>query len=197
MNLQGRSIYLRHCNEQDIPLLFQWRNSEEFRSKCSIRRKEISLDDFKKELERDFHRDRHIQMMIVRKSDGKPIGTIYSYDYKKIDQYLFVTIFLPKEFQTNGYGVEAVVLFLQYLFKGFPLFKIYMEVYEYNTQSLSCIRGARFAEEGRFIKHRLFNGIRYDLLRFAVYRDKNLQQIERFLRRLKRGAWTLTKSKNQ
>jgi RimJ/RimL family protein N-acetyltransferase len=188
MDLQGRRIYLRYCNEHDITLLFRWRNSEEFRSKCSIRRNKINLDDFKKELERDFQRDRHVQMMIIRKKDGVPIGTVYSYGYRKTDGYAFITIFLSREYQFSGYGIEAIALFLWYLFSEFLLFKIYMEVYEYNTQSLSCICGAGFAEEGRFSKHRLFKGIRYDLLRFAVYRDKNLQQIKMFLRRLKRGA---------
>lgn len=188
MDLQGRRIYLRHCSKHDISLLFQWRNSNEFREKCSVRRNEINFDNFKKELEGDFQHDRHIQMMIVRKSDGKSIGTIYSYDYKKIDQYLFITIFISREFQANGYGVEAVALFLQYLFNKFTLFKIYMEVYEYNAQSLSCIRGAGFVQEGLFGGHRLFNGVRYDLLRYAIYKERDLPKIEVFLRRLKRGA---------
>lgn len=187
MDLHGRSVHLRHCNVTDILNLFQWRNSDEFREKCSVRRNRISLDDFEKELERDFQRDRHIQMMIVRKSDGKSIGTLYSYNYKKVDGYAFITIFLPKEYQANGYGAEAIALFLHYLFNEFLLFKIYMEVYEYNDGSISCIRGAGFSQEGCFSGHRLFGGVRYDLLRYAIYKERDLPKIETFLRRLKRN----------
>jgi len=187
MDLQGRHVYLRCCSEQDISLLFQWRNDNDFRKNCSVRRDETNLDDFREELKEDFKRDRHIQMMIVRKKDEKSIGTIYSYGYKKVDGYAFITIFLSESYRTSGYGVEAIALFLYHLFSKFPIFKIYMEVYEYNTQSLSCICGAGFSQEGCFGGHRLFNGIRYDLLRYAIYKERDISRIEIFLRRLKRN----------
>lgn len=188
MNLQGKSIYLRFCNNEDIPLLFDWRNNVDFRKNCSVRRDEINLENFKKELSEDFERDRHIQMMIVRRSDDKVMGTVYSYGYKKTDEYVFITTFLSEEYRVHGYGAEAVALFLFYLFSELPVFKIYMEVYEYNKDSFSCIRGAGFSQEGCFIGHRLFSGTRYNLLRYAIYRKKDLPIIERFLRRLRQNV---------
>lgn len=187
MNLQGRSVYLRYCEEKDVLRLFEWRNDVDFMKNCSVRRDKINLDDFKKELSDDFERDRHAQMMIVRKANEEPIGTIYSYGYKKVDGYIFITTFLSKKCRANGYGPEAFALFAKHLFGELSLYKIYMEVYEYNNSSLSCARGAGFTQEGCFGGHRLFNGERYDLLRYAIYKERDLHKIESFLRRLNRN----------
>jgi RimJ/RimL family protein N-acetyltransferase len=182
--LGTRRIYMRHICNSDLKILCQWRNSQDFRKYCSVRRNKISLPLFKKELQKDFRRDRHLQMLIFLKRTNKPIGTIYSYGLKKTDGYACVTTFLSRSYQKKGYGVEAVALFLYCLFSNYSLYKIYMDIYEYNKSSLSTIANAGFSEEGRFKEHRLYNGKRYDLFRYATYR-KNLSKITKLLRRLK------------
>jgi RimJ/RimL family protein N-acetyltransferase len=190
--LETRRIYMQRIRNGDLKILCQWRNSQDFRKYCSVRRDKVSSALFKKELQKDFRRDRHLQMLIFLKRTNKPIGTIYSYGFKKIDGYVYITTFLSRSYRKKGYGAEAIALFLYHLFSNYPLYKIYMEIYGYNKSSLSTIANAGFSEEGRFREHRLYNGKRYDLFRYAVYK-RDLSKITKFLKRLTKKL----KSKNE
>lgn len=169
--VETRRLFLRPMDDSDLLALYEWRNEEDFLRNCSYRRTPVSFEGFKKELVNDFQRDRHIQMVIVEKVTGVAIGTIYSYNFKKADGYVFVTTFITKAYQRRGYGAEAFAAFVNYLFSRHELFKVYLEVYEYNLESLLIMRGAGFVEEGRFRRHRLIDGKRYDVIRFAIYRE--------------------------
>lgn len=173
MFIRGHRIILRQIQPIDLEILWNWRNDPHFLQFCSVRRKSLGIGDFDKELGLDFLRDRHEQFLIYKKSDpNNPIGTIYSYSLNRVDGYVFVTIYLNKENARKGYGAVAVAVFFQYLFETFSLFKIYIEVYEYNVQSLNPLLKGGAVEEGRFRKHRLFDGKRWDLIRLAIYRDQ-------------------------
>lgn len=181
--LETRRIRLLPLTETHLPSLYQWRNSPAFLSNCTNRRETVSYDGFLEELDRDFNRDRHEQFVIQRKGSGELVGTIYSYNLNKVDSYAFITIFLQGGRQHMGYGVDAVALFLRRLFMTHNLFKVYMEVYEYNLPALSAIKGtSTMVEEGRFGRQRFWNGNRYDVIRFAVFHD-SLSQVNEFLSR--------------
>jgi len=182
--VETRHVILRPIAESDLETLHFWRNSPHFLRLCSNRRGCVSLEEFKKELQQDFERDRHLQMMIVLKRTGNPIGTIYSYGLKEADGYLFVTTFLEVAHQKMGYGAEAFAVFVQYLFTKYSVFKIYLEVYEYNHESLAVMRSACLSEEGRFRGHRKLDGRRYDTIRFAVYHE-DLERFQDFLKLLR------------
>jgi len=172
---------LREIGEADLPTLHEWRNDTRFTDYCSTRRNKVSFEEFKKELSRDFNRDRHLQCIIVR--NDRPIGTIYAYGLNKTDGYVFITTYLTSDCERAGYGAEAFALFMLYLFQNLHLFKIYAEVYSYNEHPLSCLKNAGFIEEGRFRGHRLHNGERCDLTRLAFFREE-LPRLEKFVERL-------------
>lgn len=174
--IETRRLLLRCMEDSDLPVLYEWRNENDFLRNCSYRRVPISFEDFKRELENDFQRDRHVQVVITEKRSRMAIGTVYSHTFKKVDGYLFVTTFITKAYQRKGYGAEAFAAFVNYLFSHHAIFKVYLEVYEYNRESLLVMRGAGFSEEGRFKGHRLIDGKRYDVIRLAIYRE----DVERF-----------------
>lgn len=181
--LTARRVILRPIEQKDLSLLHKWRNDPMFISLCSARRSIISYEEFVSEIRHDFERDRHIQCLIELNGKGIPIGTIYSYGLNLVDGYVFITIYLPKEYQNKGYGTEAVALFLKFLFDSLPLNKCYTEIYGYNKLSLSPLRNFGFREEGRFKEHRFFSGARHDLIRFAIYRA-DLERISALIARL-------------
>lgn len=181
--IETRRLLLRCIKKDDLPLLHKWRNEGDFMKNCSCRQTPVSFEDFERELTKDFERDRHFQMVIIEKKSGTAIGTIYSYNFKKVDGYLFVTTFITRAYQRKGYGAEAFAAFVNHLFSSLPLFKIYLEVYEYNQGSLLAMRGAKLSEEGKFKRQRLLDGKRYNVLRFAIYRE-DLERFKNFLERL-------------
>src|SRR3989344_4383520 len=146
MILKGKRIWLRKYNYKDIPTLYNWRNTFAFRAYCSTRRNEVSLDEFRKEIFKDFKKDRHLQCIILRA--GTEIGTIYAYNLNRTDGYVYVPTFIDPKYEKSGYGAEAFSIFTYYLFRSLQLFKVYSEVYSYNTHSLSCFNQPEFVEEG-------------------------------------------------
>lgn len=168
--LKGVSLELHELQEEHLPILFLWRNSDDFMESCSTRRNSVSLEYFKAEIDFDLKRDRHLQFMIVRRKEC--IGTIYSYNLNSTDGHTFVTTYLAKDWRNKGCGAEVVVVFLEYLFREYGLHKVYAEVYSYNLESLRALTSGRFVEEGRFRDHRLHHSKRHDLIRLAFFRSQ-------------------------
>jgi len=184
ITLCGKLVHLVPFDSSiHLPLLLAWRNEASFLANCTHHRNKLSFEEFEAELHNDFRNDRYEQYLIFR--EGKFIGTIYSYDLKKTDGYIFVTTYVAIEARGTLACFEAFTLYLFHLFSSVPsLHKIYVEVYSYNTVSHKILIKAGFQEEGCFREHRLFGGQRHDLYRLAFYRnqlDSVRKQIERVM----------------
>lgn len=166
-NIEGKNIVLQKINNYNIYLLYEWRNNPSFLRYLTARPKIASFEDFQLELERDFTRDRHLQYLISYRNTF--FGTIYSYSYNNYDRYYFISIFTLLEFKNSGLGITAVAIFCKYLFKRYNLFKIYFDIYDFNSQLVSALIKRSFKIEGKFIKQHLYEGSRYDVIRFAIY----------------------------
>jgi len=180
--LQTKRIKLRPIIEdKDMPLLFQWRNDARTMHLWIGRNFPVSWEQFKDELFADFNRDRHIQLMIEK---GKQtIGTIYSYSPNFSDGTVFVTTYLSADYTKRGYGVEALLLFADYLMTYYPFRKIYLESYEYNRLSKQTLEKGHMEEEGCFKAHRYFDGRYWNLYRFALYQER-LDEVRAYLAKL-------------
>lgn len=184
--LSAGKIRLRRVEEGDYLVLFAWRNNAKFLSHFSAHRTPVSYEQFLAEFKRESKKDRHLQFIVELVSDIRPIGIIYTFNYNRTDGYVFLNTFIIEEFETVGHGAVATIILLFYLFDFIPsLHKIYFDVFEYNTLSMSTLRNAGFDEEGRFKGHRLQGTSRYDVLRFAAYRN-NLDRLRSIWNRLRK-----------
>ena len=77
----------------------------------------------------------------------------------------------PVTDKQSGAGVlEAFALFVRYLFRLWPLRKLYLELPEFNLpQFASAVRVGLLKEEGRLRGDRYFDGAYWDQLVLAVY----------------------------
>ncbi|MDP3763995.1 MAG: GNAT family protein [bacterium] len=183
--LETKRILLKPVEESDYPILYKWRNEFRFLSLFSAKREVISFENFTKEIKREFERNRHLQFIIERKDKNIPVGTIFSFNFSQVDGYIFINVYIDSEQESRGYGVEAIVLFVHYIFTFLPVHKVCFEIFGYNVLSLSTMQNGKrygFCEEGRFKEHRFFNGSYHDVFRFAIYRD-SLDKIINLLKR--------------
>jgi len=88
----------------------------------------------------------------------------------------------------SGLGIEALGLFINYLFDTFPLRKLYGEVPGFNLESFVSARGRIFREEGRQRDHEWMFGRYWDLVIVAVWRDDWEVSGQPLVRRLARGS---------
>jgi RimJ/RimL family protein N-acetyltransferase len=180
MQIQHKNLVLAKLQPNDYEILFGWRNSASFLNYCTNRKPIENLEKFIKEIETDFSKDRHIQFLILFKE--KAIGTIYSYGYNSFDRYCFITTYVCEEYKHLGLGIKAFIMFSELLFTKYNLFKIYSDVYEYNINSMSLFIKSKMKIEGTFIRQHLFEGDRYDVIRFAFYQDDITSTTSKYLK---------------
>ena len=170
--LENSRIRLRPIEEKDLSTLYVWRNEHDFISLFSPHRNVINYEKFIVEHKRDTDKSRHMQFIAESVRRKVSIGMTYSYDISLTDGYVFLGGYTPRAFRRNGYGAIGMSMVILYLFRFFPLHKIYFEVFEYNVPSISMLQNFGFVKEGRFKGHRFYDGKYHDVLRFALYRNK-------------------------
>jgi len=177
----GKRLNLWSVDEgSDFRYVYRWRNQKTFKEMCTRRQYDVTYEEFVVELNDDFALDRDMQVIGWTVHRPKPVMTAFSYHYSEHDGHLFVTVYVDDVYQDEGYGAEGFILFVEYLMRVRELYKFYCDVYSGNTHSIALIRRAGLTEEGRLYGHRLTDGVRYDLLRFAGYRTL-LPRLQRYI----------------
>jgi RimJ/RimL family protein N-acetyltransferase len=98
------------------------------------------------------------------------VGLVVAYNSSPQDDTCYLAAVMDDRVRTGG--VEAVALFVRYLFRHWPLRKVYLESVAFNVpQFVSAVRRGLFIEEGRLRHHHYFDGRHWDLFIYALYRD--------------------------
>ncbi len=170
--LLNESLLLTQIDKTHLPILFKWRNESSFINNCTMRPCIEDINKFENELKSDFNKDRHLQFVILWREE--PVGTVFSYSFNKIDQYVFTTLFIDSKYANKSLGIRVFSAYSNFLFQEFNLFKIYFDIYEYNHIMVNIIEKCGFSLEGIFKKQHLQGGQRYDVRRYAFY-EKDMQ----------------------
>ncbi|PTX59561.1 RimJ/RimL family protein N-acetyltransferase [Kordia periserrulae] len=163
-------LFLTPLSKENFKSLFKFRNELSFLENCTSREKLNSIAEFEEELENDFFRDRLIQFLVLN-AKKKTIGTVYAYNFNSYDGFAFVTVFITETMTNQSYGIKAFLIFVDFLFYNYNLYKIYFDVYDFNKSMLSILKKCNFSMEGRFINQKYKNNTRHDVYRFAFYKN--------------------------
>jgi RimJ/RimL family protein N-acetyltransferase len=181
--LEGGGVALTPLEREHIRFLHQWESDPESLHLWSGRRTLLSESEFEESMSERLRESVHVFLIVTDKAK-KPLGFTYSYDVSLLDGFAFVTSFFSPPARGRGFGATAGILFLDYLFSYFQLYKIYCEVYQYNEASLNLLKSSGFDLEGEFREHRFLGGERHSLLRYALYRKNFYRRFTPLLDRL-------------
>ena len=96
-------------------------------------------------------------------------GLVVAYNASPQDGHCYVSAL--SHAQTSPGVIEAVLLFLRYLFRHWPLRKIYMEALEFNLpQYRSAIEMGFLQEEGHLRSHHFFDDRYWDMFLYSIGR---------------------------
>ena len=178
--IRGRRCILRWVNDRDVTFLARMHRNLEIRGNWTSRTVPTT-DSFREHFYRDLDSYYHVLFIIASAEEPeKPIGFFYTTQYNPADGFTFSTLVMDPDNCLNGCAAEAGLLAYRYLFRHFPLRKIYANIYEYNHASLAFVRQAGFVEEGLMKQHAFRNGKYYGLYTFALYREA-FEEIDRRL----------------
>lgn len=164
-----RGFRLRKCDfRNDIPLIYKMMNGNDqylFSTKLSFNSISTFSEWFIERLHHSFH-----DFFIIELSDGKAIGYIHNYDFSLINGHCKIVEYLNEESRHGGIGAAVAIQYMNYLFKKYPLNKIFTTVYNYNAESIMSNSKAGFINEGMIKEFRYHDGKYHDLQIFSISR---------------------------
>ena len=83
-----------------------------------------------------FSKNDYHDFFMIESPNGKTIGFTFSYEFFAYDGHCKYTLCLFEEFQNTGYGAVAGIKMMDYLFKKYPLRRIFVSIFDYNKNSL-------------------------------------------------------------
>lgn len=98
-----------------------------------------------------------------------------------------VAMFMAEETHTSGEGVEAIGIFVDFLFARYPFRKVYGESIAFNYSQFASGVGRLFQLEGVLKAHEVHLGMEYDCMVLAIHRAQwqafGARLVERLCRR--------------
>jgi RimJ/RimL family protein N-acetyltransferase len=177
VTIQGRLVTLRPVSREDYPTLFRWRSSFDG-AHLSFKRRIATFEEFVRELEAMLPNS--VLLLVRRAKMGDAIGYALGYNIDQWDGCMSVGMYIEPRLQVRGYGGEAALRYVDFLFRNFPLRRITSEIYEFATATLGIVR-AMGAEEAGFIPEHFWHEDRYWGVHFMVLTRENWNQYrERF-----------------
>ena len=172
--LHGRWFSLVPLNSRHLPLLYElgFRDQNSFRWR--YRGTQPSFASFEQSLNAGV-----LCQFAICPNNGTDefVGLVVAYNASPQDDFCYMAAITDRKFGSGT--VEAVALFLRYLFRYWPIRKIYLEALEFNVpQYASAVRLGIFREEGRLRDHHFFDDRYWDLILYAIYREDAAKFVE-------------------
>jgi len=169
------NVYLRAFEPDDYLKINKWRKDPEISKYLGGNVFFVSAEREKKWIEdRIFNDSKQIYLGICLQENGELIGyiSINNIDLRNQKAEWGGTLIGEKKYLGKGYGREASILLLQYLFMQFPIHKCYGYCLEEHPASAKLLLSLGFRKDG-VLRHDIFkNGEFKDVLLFSILRDE-------------------------
>jgi RimJ/RimL family protein N-acetyltransferase len=165
--LTGRHVRLRPIMPGDYEYLYLLTTHEKLGWRWRYRGSTPSPELFQQQLWQGVA----AQFVVEHLGDQKPIGFVQAFDPNDRNGHCHFAIVLDPALERTGWALEALLLFLDYLFTIFNFRKLYAEVPEFNYASFASGNERDFKIEGRLREHDWHAGRYWDLFFLAVYRE--------------------------
>jgi RimJ/RimL family protein N-acetyltransferase len=166
----GKSVDLCVLSKDDAPLLQRWMNDPEI-SQFLNRVFPASFEEETAWIEGLAEKKQGNVVLGIALKDGILIGTIGLHQINWIDRHATTgTLIGAKDCWSKGYGTEAKMLLLDFVFNGLGLHKVLSHVFVFNGRSRRYGEKCGYKVEGVLKEQHYHNGEFHDELVMAVFR---------------------------
>jgi RimJ/RimL family protein N-acetyltransferase len=166
--LQSRRLRLRPVTIEDVPFLHEVETSPETGWRFRFRGVMPSVEQYAAGLGGDVLQ----AFMIDDKQRNARVGSVAAYGANLHDGHAYVSVIVAPAYEKTGWGMEATLFFMNYLFAVWPLRKLYADVVEFNLSQFESGEGKAFHTEGVLKQHHYFGGRHWDQHVLAAYREE-------------------------
>ena len=121
------------------------------------------------------------QFVIESTGDGRLLGLVVAYGANLRNGHAHIAIALDPGCWSQGWPLEGLALFVDYVFRQWNVRKLYAEVAGFNFERIASGFDRYCCEEGRLVEHEWHDGRYWDLHFLAVWRDQWILARDRVL----------------
>lgn len=175
--MAGDRIYLRAVEEEDLPLLRDWRNNENFR-KYFREYQELNLSNQKLWFQKYVVEDKNTLMfVIVDKKSDEPIGVCglcyINWIHRNADLSLYIgkdEIYIDSE--EGGIAWDTLNVLFEYGFNRLGMHKVWCEIYSYDKPKHELFHNYGFHQDGVLRDNYFYDGKYQDSHLFSILADE-------------------------
>jgi RimJ/RimL family protein N-acetyltransferase len=170
--IDGKRVYLRPLDMNDLETYYKWFNNPEIRRFLGTPFP-ITKSDEKDILEKMTKSKDDVYLSIVVKKDKKLIGNMGLHKISRTNRNAMLGITIGDLSEASkGYGTEAMELMIDYGFNVLNLHRIYLGVHEFNERGIKAYKKLGFTEEGRKRDGAYINGEYHDVIMMSILKDE-------------------------
>ena len=162
--LQGARVRLRAVEDDDLDLLWRWRNDLEVAGNLNQPRP-WSRADVRAWVNRNREQADQRLWFIIETQDGRPIGRIGLTEMDSLNRHAELNLVIgEKEFQGQGLGQDAARTLVRYAFEQLGLNKLWLVTLASNERALICFERCGFRRTGVMQQHMFRDGKLQDVV---------------------------------
>jgi len=162
--ITSRRLAIRPAHPSDYPFLYSLECHPQLRYRWSSDRHLPTFEMFVQRLSFDPARQ-----FVALDREARPIGWVEAYNEDPSQAFAWLGVFMQDDAQGSGFGIEAISLFIHYLFCFRPYRKLYAYVTEPSFSTFKSGAGRYFHVEGVLRDHEYYHGALHDRIILAVY----------------------------
>jgi len=164
--LEGKNVNLRIVEREDLPLLIDWNSNSEFYGEKWYDMLQLSKTDWEKRYD---NLTADTKWFFIEKKDGTKIGEIGHFMSGKL---LEIYYYLVQSERGKGYGTEAIMIMVDYLFLSRELMRVQATTDVSNIVSQRVLEKAGFTKEGIIRKSNFTRGKWCDDCLYGILREE-------------------------
>jgi RimJ/RimL family protein N-acetyltransferase len=162
--IEGTLVRLRPFRRDDLPLLRAWHDTPEVMRYWGQSSPLVREDQFDTDLQGRFARfdeSGYLAIVPLEPEDARPIGRCEWEGLDRLNRSAEVMILIGEPaYWGHGYGTDAMVTLLRYLFHVQRLHRISLTVLSWNTRAIRSYEKVGFTVEG-VLREDVYDGGRY------------------------------------
>ncbi|MFJ7913506.1 MULTISPECIES: GNAT family N-acetyltransferase [unclassified Lysinibacillus] len=171
--MKGLMVSLVPFEEDDVELIYKWRQSDLTSTLMSGSLDFVSLNEMKEQMKQD--KTRYVG---VKTNAGRKIGFVSWHEVKTQGNYQIGGTIGDPSIWDEGYGVEATKLIMDYLFHFKNAHRLQFITGLYNTRTISMLMKHSTQIEGILRDYYFLDGKYHDAVICSVLRDEYYEYYE-------------------
>lgn len=165
--IHGQLITLRAIERADLDALWRWYNDPEVMYFWAEPHKVVSRDELEARYSGLSGPTGQSHWLLITTRDacgqGEPIGRIGYVELDRRNRHAEIALKIgERDYWGRGYGTDALLAFLGYLFHELNLHKVYLRVEAFNPRAQRVYEKCGFRRDGVFRDHTFLGGRYYD-----------------------------------